>query len=348
MMKRFFCAALMATLVVGASANVIDQTNRVFENGNAKDITPQLDKIMERIDFGRIADSIEVDFTDWKTCGNKIIDIPGFATTYDEPILIADYTTAPLKIPSLGISFDASIAENGYTRKGISAIHNFGHVSLVKFPFLGMVMDSKFLCLEKGDVDLLYLSAFDPLYDGMFTNMVFADINAFFSPELMLLGLPDCISASVDSMLSPLNTLGQENNRLRLSLPHYLGCWNSFPMGGWSHNSDPIVAGATAVGFSLATCMRFGAISKTVRIKGLDGSLLPDTMCGPASSPQVFVKPQFLFQLVIPTASATVPIGATAPKWAEFKNKPDSADESTFWIFQRKTFYMGAAKCSKK
>lgn len=337
---------LIVTVTQNASAESWTNNQGIIMDTEAQETRSRLDDLIKNLDLDHFIDSIEIDFADWKTCGGQLLGIPGIAGCYDEPVVMADYSTEPLKIQSLGISLGTDIQRSGYSRRSMASINVFGHTNLIKFPLLGMIMDSKFMCFQGGELSLTYMSGFDPLYDGMFTRMIFADISVFFKPELMLLGFADCAAASVSNYFDGLSTAGSFNSRLRMAFPHYMGCWNSFPMGGWSHQSDPIVAGATSISFALASAMRVGGIGKTIRIKGMDGSMLPETMCGEKISP-LFVKPQFLFQLIYPTTSQVVPLGATPPEWAEFKNKPDSVDNSAFWVWKRKCLYLGAAECSR-
>ncbi len=337
--------ALLLLLSLPAQSEVMNNLNIYVPDGEAEEADSKFDEFISGIDLNHFTDSVEIDFTDWKACGNNVFGIPGIAGCYDEPVMMADYSKEPLQIQSLGISLSKNPQKSGYTRKSNEGMFAFGHVNIITFPFLGMIMDSKWLCLVEGDVALSYLSAFDPMYDGMFAKMLFADINIFFKPELMLLGFIDCAAATVDNYTSGLSSIGQANDKLRMSFPHYFGCWNTFPMGGWSQNADPIVSGGTATSFALSSIMKVGMLKKSIRIKGLDGKLLPDTMCGPKISPQAFIKPQFFFQLIYPTKSRVVPLGASAPEWAEFKNKPNSVDNSAFWIWKRKCLYFGAAAC---
>jgi len=312
---------------------------------NGDEAKSRMQDFMKNLDWNHFEKSFSFDFTKWSTCGNSNLGIPGYAACYDEPMLLADYSKKPLKVQSLGISLGSDPSNFGYTRKSKGSYHAFGHVNLVKFPFLGEIIDSRYLCLIGGDITLIYLSAFDPLYDGMFTSQVFKDVDVFFQPYTMLLGVIDCAASSVDNLVDPLGTFGQSNARLRMAFPQYFGCWNAFPMGGWTESSDPIVGAAAAIGFSLASSMRVGTISKSVKIKGVDGSIAPDTMCGPKVSQYAFMKPQFLYNLVYPTASRTVPLGAVASEWAEFKNKATSEDDAAFWVWKRKCMWVGAASC---
>jgi len=314
---------------------------------DAQDVDAKLDDLLEALDLNHMIKSISIHWDDWGSCGSNNLGLPGFAMCFDEPKYIGDYSKEPLKIHSLGVSLGSNPEKNGYLRtEDEQGLHGFGWVNLISFPIMGMILDAEEMCLEKGDISIGYLSPFDPTYDGIFSQNVFADITAMMHPETMLLGAIDCLSSSVSELDDPLSTFSQNNNKVRMALPHYVGCWNSFPMGGWSHNPDPILMGVTASTYALAMGQRSGFVKKTMPVKGFDDSYLPDTMCGPKYT-AVFVKPQFLYTLASPGKSSTVPLGATAPEWAEFKNLPDSFDESAFWIWQRKCFYFGAAKCSK-
>lgn len=345
-MKKILNPFLLFVVAVTLGAETYTTYNNVQMEGT-EESESRLGKMISDLDMNYFADSIDIDFADWKTCGDNVLAIPGVAACYDEPLFMADYSKEPLKIQSLGISLSTDPQKAGYTRKSENSLNSFGHVNLIKFSFLGMIIDSKFMCLSGEDISLAYLSAFDPMYDGMFTNMMYTDINIFFKPQLMLLGVVDCAASSVSNFTSGLSETGMMNDRLRMAFPQYFGCWNAFPMGGYSANPDPILSGGVASGFALSSIMRTGLVKKSIRIKGLDGKILPDTMCGAKLSPTYFIKPQFNFQLIYPTTSRVVPMGAVASEWAEFKNTPESIDNSAFWIWKRNCLYLGAAECSK-
>jgi hypothetical protein len=208
-----------------------------------------------------------------------------------------------------------------------------------------MVISPKGLCIDKSALSIPYLSFLDPTYDGIFAKTLFADTFSMFSPMTIYLGALDCGAASVQGHADALSATGQAVDYLRVGLPHYMGCWNTFPAGGWGHNPDPIVQGTTASTYGLATLMRSGVIPKSMKINGFDGKLFPNTMCGPKVSPAIFVKPQFYYSLVEPGTSSVVPLGDIASEWAELKNDPSAADESIYWIWSRKCIYIGAASC---
>jgi hypothetical protein len=252
-------------------------------------------------------------------------------------------------IPSLGVDFDLDPSKAGYTRFNDSedSIQKFGYANIIYFPILGMILDENMFCFEKGDMGLPYLSQFDPTYDGVFSADLFRDIALLFNPTSILLGVVDCASASASMLIDGWDAARHKNDELRMVFPHYFGCWNTFSMGGWSQNPDPIIQGATGVTYGLAVLTRMGLLQKTAKIPGIDGVIAPDTMCGPRTS-EIFMKPQWLFNLAYPAPSSFVPLGAVATEWAEFKNKPGTVDSSSFWIAQRKCFLFGAADCSRE
>lgn len=313
---------------------------------NSPDTQAKLQDVIENLDIDHFADTFEMDFGEWGFCGSGVVISSGPTVCFDEPVIVADYSKEPLKIQALGISLNNDISRSGYSRKSLAGSHVFGHTTFLQFPLIGMWMDSKELCLQQGDISIGYLSDFDPLYDGMHTKAAFPDLTQLFQPHLMLLEAVDCAASSAESLTGNLSTVSQYNAKLRMAIPHAFGCWNAFSMGGWATQSDPILAAGTAISYALAGSMRIGLISKSTKISGMDGSTLPDTMCGQKITP-IFVKPQFLFNMATPTASKVVPLGAMAPEWATFKNTPDAVDESSYWIWQRKCLYFGAAKCSK-
>lgn len=312
---------------------------------DTKQVNAKIDKILKAIDMQHFVESIEIDWTDWGTCQSGTIHIPGVAFCFDEPLYVGDYSPEALKVQSLGIRFAYAPQKNGYARKGEDSYHGFGWNNIIKLPFLGMVLDTQDMCMDKSDVSVPYLSFLDPTYSGVFAQALFADTFAMMSPSTILLGALDCAAASAQGHADTLSATGKGIDYLRVGLPHYMGCWNTFPAGGWGHNSDPIIQATTSSTYALAALMRSGAIPKSTKVDGFDGKLFPDTMCGSKASPHAFVKPQFYYSLVTPGISQVVPLGAIASEWAEFKNDPSSADEAVYWIWSRRCIYLGAAKC---
>lgn len=345
--KKQLAALLSFIFIVTISS--AEDTNGTYAGYNIKydkqASKAKVDKILKALDAKHFSDSVEIDWTDVGFCKSGLMKIPGFATCYDEPLYVGDYSQEPMKVQSLGIRFGFAPQKNGYTRHGEDSIHGFGWNNIIKFPILGMIIDAKGTCLDRTALSIPYLSFLDPTYDGIFAKTAFADIFTMFSPMTIYLGALDCGAASVRGHADALSATGQAVDYLRMGLPHYMGCWNTFPAGGWGHNPDPIVQGTTASTYALASLMRSGVIPKTMKINGFDGKIFPDTMCGPKVSPAYFVKPQFYYSLVTPGTSSVVPLGAIASEWAELKNDPTAADESIYWIWSRKCVYIGAASC---
>lgn len=342
MRKTIWMILVIQAALMGAGTTTSD---RIYHSGNEN--KAKIDKLLAGLDMQHMISSIEIDWSDWESCGNNMAGLPGFATCFDEPAYIADYSLQAMKINSLGIDFGSDPMKNGYTRSSEEgSMHGFGWANIIKFPLMRMVIDVPGFCFEGGDLALAYMSWLDPTYDGIFSSTVFAEIDAMLNPTTIFFGAIDCAASSVEKYTDSMSSAGQATDSIRMGLPMYMGCWNSFPMGGWSHNPNPIVMGATSIGYGFAIAQRSGTIKKTMRLPSLDGSVYKDTMCGPRIEP-LFVKAQYLYSLVYPKQSETVPLGAIPTEWAEFKNTTDDFDEAAFWIFQRKCFYFGAASCSK-
>lgn len=345
-MIRLALAALLSAATLMADGYTT--FNGVYVETGEQHSTSHLNDIIENLDLDYTIESIKIDWEKWGFCRGPLFNIPGFEMCFDEPIGIADWSVSPGNIHSLGVSIGNNPEKAGWSRfDGDQGFNKFGYVNFVYLPALGFALDATGMCLEKGDIAVPYLSTFDPSYDGVFAPNVFVEMTYMFNPTAMLLGAADCLASSTANLSSAFESTQKTNDDIRMSLPHYVGCWNSFPMGGWSHNPDPILHAGTSTVYALATLMRASVLQKTARVLGYDGGVLPNTMCGPKDSP-IFVKPQWLFNLAYPRASSVVPLGAMAPEWAEFKNSPESMDDISFWVHQRKCFWFGAAACSRE
>ena len=321
--------------------------DRVYSNTPAS--KAKVDKMISGLDLEYFVNSISLDWLDVGFCNKASLPIPGFATCYSEPALIGDYSLEPMEIHTLGITFGTDPMKNGYSRsdKNDGASHNFGYANLVGFPILGMVEGESGFCFDQGGLKLSYTAWLDPTYDGMFSSTVFPDVTAMFNPVAMVVGALDCAAASVATGVDPFGTIAEYNNKIRMGLNYYAGCWNSFPMGGWAHDPNTIVNAGTGVTYGLAMGQRAGIIRKTKRLEGMDGSLYRDSMCGGEVEP-LLVKVGYDFGLFYPTPGEVVPLGAAAPEFAEFKQDGTSSDKTAFWVYKHKCFYYGAAPCSQK
>lgn len=343
---------LLISLLIGISlafaGGFTDSNGIYFETSDVETMDARIDEILERFDTDHVVDSIVIDWGNWGFCEGSAT--PGVMLCYDEPIMIADYSVAPLKMASLGLDIGSDPSRNGYTRgDDKNSNTNFGYVNMFSLPLLGFALDDMpEFCFESGDISVAYISAFDPLYDAMFTIQAFRDIEQMFEPSVILLGIFDCVASSSQELLDSTNAISRTSDMIRMAHPANIGCWNSFPMGGRSQSPDPIIDGATSVTFALAEGMRTDLITKTIPLYLYDGTPgFPDTMCGGRYCP-VFIKPQFLIGMSYPIGSRTVPIGAVASVWAEYKNSVSMGDSIGYWIWKRKCFYMGAATCNKE
>ncbi len=351
MKKQLVLYCIIAVFLISKELWALD-TSSTSNTGynvkyNQKDMDAKVDKLLKALDMTHWVDSIEIDWTDWGTCKSKTVSIPGSSFCFDEPLYVGDYSQESLKVQSLGIRFGHAPEKNGYSRHSEDAMHGFGWNNVIKFPILGLVVDSPMLCMERGDISIPYLSFLDPTYSGIFAGIAFADVFAMFNPSTIYLGAIDCAAASVRGYTDTTSTTGESIDYLRIGIPHYFGCWNTFPAGGFGHSPDPIIKGVTASTYGLATLMRSGIVPKTTKLEGLDGNMFPDTMCGEKISPQGLVKTQFYYSLVEPGVSEVVPLGASPAEWAEFKNDPEAGDQSIYWIWTRRCIYLGAASCGK-
>lgn len=351
-MINSFKAVALASMVMLGTSSVHADTYTTY-NGVAvgteqdqSDVT--IGDIMKSLDLDHVFDSMEVRWWKWDTCEGSLYHTPGFEMCYDEPFIIGDYSMTAGRLSSLGITLQNDFSKNGYLRQSDEAsMHGFGWANLIFFPLLGLVIDVNEFCFEEGDLSLPYLSIFDPTYDGIFAGDVFAEIGNMFNTNAMLLGAIDCAASSTEFLNNFNEDVEKYNIMTRMAMPHYIGCWNTFPMGGWAHNPDPILQAATGNWYGLAMLSRAGTVRKTMILPGLEGSLFPDTRCGPKAVPEP-IKVQWRMNLAYPTASEMVPLGAIATEWAEFKNKPESVDDAVFWIAQRKCILFGAAPCGEK
>jgi conjugal transfer pilus assembly protein TraU len=136
-------------------------------------------------------------------CVKNNIPIPGITLGFWEPVKLIEATRKPLCLVSMGGLSIGNMRRQGDFSKKYEEDDNhtssFYHVHYYIYPviyWLNLITD--FGCLEEADMDVAYLSEYDPSHtDDKMAN--------FFSPEVFLMSNPlmnaacgaDCVSANI-------------------------------------------------------------------------------------------------------------------------------------------------------
>jgi conjugal transfer pilus assembly protein TraU len=135
--------------------------------------------------------------------GGSMVPMPGITAGFWEPVRLVDVTRTPYCMVGLGgFSFGNAIKKHGAvaSKNSDEALkHSFYHVHWYIYPvvyWLELLTD--FACLEKGSVDLAYISELDPTWNN-------DELNFILNPEALLFGnmvaeascAADCLMANV-------------------------------------------------------------------------------------------------------------------------------------------------------
>jgi conjugal transfer pilus assembly protein TraU len=134
----------------------------------------------------------------------------GVPITFWEPARMVDVTRTPYKLAGLG---GIRIAETSLKKRGsVSLIAetpsytSFHHVHYYVFPILALLnLCTDFQCIEKGELDVAYMSEFDPTWAD-------EDLQLIFNPEALLFSNPlaqlACIAdCTASSLATPIDKL---------------------------------------------------------------------------------------------------------------------------------------------
>ncbi|MEO0347727.1 MAG: conjugal transfer pilus assembly protein TraU [Pseudomonadota bacterium] len=137
-------------------------------------------------------------------CNKGGLPVPGIPVGFWEPVRLADVTRHPYCMVSLGgISLGDGFQKTGanvYAVKDEPLKHSFYHVHWYIYPliyWLEILVD--FLCLEQTNVDVVYLSEFDPLWNNDELNLIINPEAALFSSNIAQIACgADCLKANIN------------------------------------------------------------------------------------------------------------------------------------------------------
>ena len=325
--------------------------NAKYTSGSVSAPQPRLDKLIKKVDINFMMNNFRLDWSDMSTCGGKTI-IPGPRIEFPEPVGLIDYTQIPYKIHSLGISFKEGGVGKYYrfsmSRKSANKTTNHSAwIHIVFLPFLSLAMgDNQALCFNKADVSIPYIAELDITYDGTLAGNAFPEIESMYSIPTIFSSVVDCLASSTSDTASSGSFYGKSADFIRAGMYYSVGCWDMFPMGGNTKNSSPIISAGVMSTYGLSVLHRTSSLLKTSSIPGLDGGLFPNSDCNFKYSP-ILPKTQYFLNLAYPLGWKAIPWGMADGAWSQAKQYPGTLDVIVFWLWQRKSFYLGASACSK-
>jgi conjugal transfer pilus assembly protein TraU len=250
----------------------------------------------------------------------------GLSIGFWEPVRLVDVTRTPFCMVGLGgIQLDpgvyaprgAQVAHDSQTRNSFYQVHWYAHPIL---KLLEVLLD--FPCLEKGSLDLVYLTEVDPLWaDDELTAIIHPEVVLFANPIAKAACAVDCIAATA-----------------HLPIPFLFwcaGCQGSiYPMDG--HVTTHI--GGVQASMLLTQRMAAKMHRQLVTWSGAGAAGL----CGYYPQP-IMDKSQYKTQMVYPIpntrkdgGTCCQPFGRSTIVWGAGKEFPVTGEDFAYQIFRKR------------
>ena len=261
------------------------------------------------------------------TCGTPIPRI-GIPISFWEPVRLIDVTRTPyclvniggLQLIKRGVKGHGSVA-NGHQGKMRESFYQVHWYMYPVMYWLELLVD--FLCLERGEVDMAYISELDPYWND--------DESAFiFNPEAVLFANPiaqaacaaDCAAATVGFPMDQLFWCA--------------GCHGSiYPfVGTVTHHVGGVQASLLIVERTIAKLHRFGL---------LPGTAGTNALCERFPMP-IIQKTQYKTQMLYPIAATRskqcYPLGRSDSLWSSGKEFPFQGEDFGYLIWRKRSCCM--------
>lgn len=247
----------------------------------------------------------------------------GIPVSFWEPVRMVEVVRKPMCFPTLGGSDMSNVvdAPRGL-RKGEDNLA-FYHVHWYQAPLLVVleVLLDYDLCMEKGSLDLAYMTELDPLWsDAELTQLLNPDVFLYANPIAQAACAADCVAASLGFPLSDLYWCA--------------GCQGSmYPLTGHiAHASGGVPSSALLM-------QRMSAkLHRELLVWGTWGE---EGKCGLFPIP-IMDKRAYKFQLVSPPATEKVegrcchPFGRAHQVWGLGKEIPMGQHDFTYLVFRKR------------
>lgn len=257
----------------------------------------------------------------------------GIPITFWEPLYIIEVTRTPYKLSLFGDFYLIKPGPNkhgGISHVGETGRTSFYNVHFYKFPIMGMVdIFSKFSCLEKGSIELKYMSEFDPFWnDDQWANILAPQNLLFANPLAQTACITDCLAANMNKPQDKLFWCG--------------GCYGSlYPLTGHiSNHIGGIQASALIVQRALAKL-------HSLRVLGV---FEENEFCQP-EHPLLLKKTAYKMQLIKPipqTSGDCIPLGKSDIFWGTGKTYPYGGEDFTYLIWRKRHCCLDAIKPAMK
>ena len=265
------------------------------------------------------------------TCARPFPRI-GLPISFWEPVRLVDVTRTPyclvnmggIKMMETGVKSQGGVDNAHQTQNTTRMRNSFYQVHWYVYPvlyWLEILVD--FLCMEKGDVDIAYMTELDPMWNDDETSLIINPEAALFAnPIAQAACAADCLMASVG--------FGSD------LLFWCAGCQGSmYPFTG---SSSAHVGGVQG---SLLALERM--IAKLHREGLLWGTMGPEAYCNRYPMP-IIKKSQYKTQMIFPIPSTGSrqchPLGRSEVLWGSGNEFPYSGEDFGYLIWRKRTCCM--------
>ena len=271
------------------------------------------------------------DFTKYNTKICVCAGVPprvGIPLTFWEPLRLVDVTRHAYRLVGLGgISIGKESIKNRGTVGTIDSTQmSFYQVHWYEYPIISLLeLFTDFACLEKGKLDMAYMSELDPTWNDDRLAMVMHPEAAFFNNSLAQLAcIADCTKATT--------------SRPTDKLFWCAGCEGSlYPLtGNVAHHTGAIQASALLVHRLIAKMHRLGLV------KGFEKS----DFCQPRIMP-IIKKSLYKMQLAYPIAQTNGPcpcLGKSDITWGAGKSFPYGGEDFVYLLWIKKQCCLDSLK----
>jgi len=256
----------------------------------------------------------------------------GLPVTLWEPLRLVDVTRHAYKLVGLG---GISIGKESIKNRGsvgmmdeLSTQNSFYQVHWYEYPIMSLLeLFTDFVCVEKGDLDMMYMTEFDPLWnDDQLSAILNPEAGLFSSQLAQLACIADCTAATF--------------HRPEDTLFWCAGCQGSlYPFTGTvAHHVGGLQASSLLVHRMIAKLHRTGFV------KGYD----KEDFCQPRLMP-IIKKSLYKTQLVYPTPQTKGPchaLGTSDLLWGIGKSFPYGGEDFVYLIWVKKQCCLDSVKAA--
>lgn len=259
----------------------------------------------------------------------------GVPLTFWEPAKVVDVTRHAYCLMALG---GLKISEESIKNRGsvgtigeeVTNMNSFYHVHWYHFPILKFLeLFADLQCTEKTDLDIGYMSEFDPFWNNdQWSFIMNAESALFSSPIAQLACIPDCLAANINKPIDKLFWCA--------------GCDGSlYPFtGNIAHHEGGLQASSLLV---------YRMIAKLHR-QGLLNGYRDNEFCNESYMP-IIKKSMYKLQLVYPVAQESGPcqaLGRSNLIWGVGKSYPYKGEDFVYLVWIKKHCCIDAAGAAVK